>query len=93
MTAAPTPRPEASPWAFAGMVGMAGAFFLLAATPTILDAPWWVTALLLAAWAVALYFACSWFVRRPRAVVVLPLVLAVCWFAVVLLGARFLDWA
>ena len=62
------PREIASPWAFAGMVGLASVFFLLAATPTVVDAPWWVTALLLLAWVVALVQGCRWFVRRPRAV-------------------------
>lgn len=75
------------------MIALASTFFLLAATPTVVDAPWWVTALMLLVWAVALVQCCRWFVRRPRAVVVLPVVLAAGWFAVVLAGARWLDWA
>ena len=75
------------------MIGLASVFFLLAATPTVIDAPWWVTALLLLAWVVALVQSCRWFVRRPRAVLVLPVVLALGWFAVVLAGARWLGWA
>ena len=75
------------------MVGLASVFFLVAATPTVVDAPWWVTALLLVAWVVALVQGCRWFVRRPRAVLVLPVVLALGWFAVVLAGARWLGWA
>jgi hypothetical protein len=59
----------------------------------VVDAPWWVTALLLAVWGVALVQGCRWFVRRPRAVVVLPVLLGLGWFAVVLAGARWLDWA
>jgi hypothetical protein len=59
----------------------------------VVDAPWWVTALLLSVWAVALVQGCRWFVRRPRAVVVLPVLLGLGWFAVVLAGARWLDWA
>jgi hypothetical protein len=75
------------------MIGLAAVFFLLAATPTVVGAPWWVTAALLLVWAVALMQGCRWFVRRPRAVLVLPVLLAVGWFAVVLAGARWLDWA
>jgi len=75
------------------MIGLASVFFLLAATPTVIDAPWWVTALLLLAWVVALVQGCRWFVRRPRAVAALPVLLAVGWFAVVLAGARWLGWA
>jgi hypothetical protein len=75
------------------MIALAAVFFLMAVTPTVVDAPWWVTVLLLGVWAVALVQACRWFVRRPRAVLVLPVLLAVGWFAVVLAGARWLDWA
>ena len=75
------------------MIGLAAVFFLMAATPTVVDAPWWVTALMLLVWAVALVQGCRWFVRRPRAVLVLPVLLAVAWFGVVLAGARWLDWA
>lgn len=86
-------RDVASPWPFAGLVGLAGTFFLVAATPTVLDAPWWVTGLLLVGWGVALVLGLAWFTRRPRAVVVLPVVVALAWFATVVLGARFLGWA
>lgn len=86
-------RNDASPWAFAGMIGLAAVFFLIAATPTVVDAPWWVVALLLVAWAVALVQACRWFVRRPVAVLVLSVLLGLGWFAVVMAGARWLDWA
>ncbi len=75
------------------MIGLACAFFLLAATPTVVDAPWWVTALMLLGWVAALVQGCRWFVRRPRAVAALPVLLAVGWFAVVLAGARWLGWA
>jgi hypothetical protein len=75
------------------MVALAPVFFLVAVTPTVVDAPWWVTALLLGAWTCALVQACRWFVRRPRTVLVLPVLVAVAWFAVVLSGARWLDWA
>jgi hypothetical protein len=75
------------------MVGIATTFFLYAATPTVVDAPWWAVALLMLGWVVAFVVACRWFTRRPVSVAVLPLVVLVAWFVVVLVGARFLDWA
>ena len=75
------------------MIALAAVFFLMAVTPTVVDAPWWVTVLMLAVWALALAQACRWFVRHPRAVLVLPVLLAVAWFGVVLAGARWLGWA
>ena len=74
------------------MVGMACTFFLYAATPVVLPAPWWVVAGLLLLWALALVLAVRWFTRRPMALLWLPVVLAVLWFVVLLAGARFLDW-
>ena len=75
------------------MIGLATVFFLVAATPTIVEAPWGVVALLLLGWVAALVQGCRWFVRRPMAVLVLSVVLGVAWFAIVLAGARWLDWA
>ena len=85
-------RDDASPWAFAGMIGLACDFFLIAATPTVVDAPWWVVGLLLVVWVVAIVQGCRWFVRRPVTVLVLSVALAMGWFAVVLAGARWFDW-
>lgn len=67
---------------------MACVFFLILAVPLTLDARWWFVAAMLAVWAVAVALALRWFVRRPRAVVVLPLVLAALWFGAVVVGAR-----
>ena len=75
------------------MIGLAAVFFLFAVTPTIVDAPWWAVALLMLAWVVALVQGCRWFVRRPVAVLVLSVGLAFGWFAVVMAGARWFDWA
>lgn len=86
-------RNDASPWAFAGMIGLACDFFLVAATSTVVDAPWWVVALLIVGWGIAIVQGCRWFIRRPEGVLVLAVVLAVGWFAVVLAGARWLGWA
>jgi hypothetical protein len=75
------------------MIGLASTFFLFAATPTVVDAPWWAVALLMLGWAAALVQGCRWFIRKPVAVLVLAVVLAIGWFAVVMAGARWLDWA
>lgn len=83
-------RERASPWPFVAMAGMAGSFFLYAAS--VLLAPWWAVAALLALWAALLVVACRWFTRRPRLSVVLPLVAVVVWWVVLLLGASVLDW-
>jgi hypothetical protein len=82
-----------SPWPFVGMIGMATTFFLYAATPTVVEAPWWVVVLMMLGWVAAFVLACAWFTRRPVAVAVLSLVVLLAWFPVVLGGARFLDWA
>jgi hypothetical protein len=75
------------------MIGLASTFFLFAATPTVVDAPWWAITLLMLGWVAALVQGCRWFIRRPVAVLVLAVVLAIGWFAVVMAGARWLDWA
>jgi len=74
------------------MIGMACTFFLYAATPVVLSAPWWVVAGLLVLWAAALVLAVRWFTRRPTALLWLPVALAALWFAVLLAGARYLGW-
>ena len=75
------------------MIGLAATFFLFAATGTVVHAPWWGVALLMLVWVAALVQVCRWFVRRPVAVLVLAVMLAIGWFAVVLAGARWLEWA
>ncbi len=82
-----------SPWPFVGMVGMASAFFLYAATPTVVDAPWWAVVLLLLGWLAALVVALRWFTRRPVATAVLSLGVLLAWFGVVLGGAWLLGWS
>jgi hypothetical protein len=82
-----------SPWPFVGMVAIATAFFLYAATPTVLDTPWWAVVLLMLGWVVAFVLACAWFTRRPVATAVLGLAVLLAWFPIVLAAARFLDWA
>ncbi|MDP3891605.1 hypothetical protein [Nocardioides sp.] len=87
-------RPDrVSPWPFVGVGGLACVFFLYAATPTIVDAPWWAVALLLLVWLAFFISACRRFTTRPVYVAVLPLVAFVLWFAAVLIGGRVLGWA
>lgn len=74
-----------SPWPFVGMSGMAGAFFLYAASGLIVPA--WAAVLLMVVWLVAFVQACLWWSTRPVALAVLPAVLVVGWFVVVVLGA------
>ena len=74
------------------MVDLACVAFLIGATPVVVGAPWWAVVLLALVWLAALLVAIAWFTTRPRAVVLLPAVVAVAWLATVLGGARFLDW-
>ena len=89
----PTVREPLSPWPFAGLVGLACVAFLIGATPLVVGAPWWAVVLLVLVWLGALGLAIAWFTTRPRAVALLPAVVALVWLATVVGGARFLDWA
>lgn len=71
---------QASPWPFAGMVGLAAVLFLDLTSLTFL--PWWTVTALVALWLVLLMQACRWFVRRPRGVVALAAVGLAAWIAV-----------
>lgn len=61
--------------------------------PVAVGAPWWAITLLALVWVAALLLAIGWFSTRPKAVAVLPVVVALLWVASVVGGARFLDWA
>ena len=87
-----TVREPLSPWPFVGLVGLACVAFLIGATPVAVAAAWWAISLLVVAWLVALLLAITWFTTRPRAVALLPAVVALVWLATVVGGARFLDW-
>ena len=89
----PPRRQPVSPWPFAGLVGLACAAFLIGATPLAVGAPWWAVVLLVLVWLVALLLTIAWFTTRPRAVALLPAVVAAVWLAAVVGGARLLDWA
>lgn len=56
-------------------------------------APWWAYAWLAAVWVGALVLSVRWFTRRPQSVAVLPVAVALVWFATVVGGARYLGWS
>ena len=65
-------NPHATPvWPFVGMIGMAAAFFLYAASGLV--APWWAVVALLVLWCAAFVVATRWWTPHPRRVVLLAL--------------------
>ena len=89
----PSARPELSPWPFAGLIGLACVAFLIGATTVAVGAPWWAITALAVVWLVALVLAIGWFNTRPRAVALIPVVVALTCFATVIGGARYLGWS
>ena len=81
---------RASPWPFIAMTGMAGTFFLYAASGLL--APWYGVVGLLLVWLVLFVTACRWWTPRPRLTLLLPLVAVVVWFGVLVLGEALLNW-
>lgn len=79
----PPPRPleKASPWPFAGMIGLACTAFLIGAS--VLLAPWWLVALLVVVWLAALVLAVRWWTPHPRRLPALAAGVAVVWLATV----------
>jgi len=71
---------------------MACIAFLMAVTTGALGAPWWAILALGLVWVGALGLALAWFTRRPRAVVLLPVAVALVWLLTVLGGVRYLGW-
>jgi hypothetical protein len=69
---------QSGPWV--GMVGMAMLLWLYVAS--VLFAPLWVVVALVAAWLVQFGFAVRWFMRRPYATLLLPLLGFGIWLAV-----------
>jgi hypothetical protein len=82
-----------SPWPFAGLIGLACVAFVIGATPLAVGAPWWAITLLALLWLAALLLSIAWFTRHPKVVALVPVVLAVVWFATVVGGARWLGWS
>ncbi len=87
-----TIREPISPWPVAGLVGMACVGFLVAVTVGPLGVPWWAVLGLTVVWLVALVQSLRWFTRRPRTVVLLPVLVALVWFVTIVAGSRYLDW-
>jgi hypothetical protein len=83
-------RHQASPWPFLAMIGMAGCFFLDAASGLL--APWWGVTVLMFVWLVLFVRACRWWTPYPRRTLLLPVLDVVVWFAVVTAGGVFLHW-
>ena len=79
-----------SPWPFIGMVGMACAFFLYAASGLV--APWWGVVLLLVVWVVLFVLACAWWTPHPKRLPVLAVTAMVLWFLAVTAGGAWLGW-
>ena len=83
-------RPRASPWPFAGMIGMACVLFLIGAS--VLATPWWVVAGLVVVWALALVVAIAWWTPHPTRLPWVAVAVAVVWFGTVVGGAAVLGW-
>lgn len=75
---------------FIGMGGIATMAFLYFFSGLV--APLWAVVVLVAIWVVGFALGCRWFMTRPVRVFVVPLVLAVIWFATILVGAQLLGW-
>lgn len=79
-----------SPWPFVGMAGLAGVLFLYGAS--ILLAPGWFVAVLVAVWLVMFVLACRWWTPHPVRVAVLPVFGVVLWFVSLTAGDVLLGW-
>lgn len=83
-------RNDVSPWPFVGLVGMAAAFFLYAASAPF--TPWWAQVLLLLFWLAATVRAVRRWTPHPVRVAWVPVVCVAVWFVVIWAGAALLDW-
>jgi hypothetical protein len=81
---------KASPWPFVGMIGMAAAFFLYAASGLVV--PWWGLTVLMFVWLWLFVTACRWWTPYPRRVPLLAVVAIVLWFLAVWAGGAWLGW-
>ena len=73
-----------------GMAGMACLLWLYIASA--LFAPWWGVVLLVAIWLVMFVLATRWFLRRPYAVLLLPVAGVVLWVGIVSAGEAWFGW-
>jgi hypothetical protein len=81
---------RASPWPFVAMTGMAGCFFIYAASGRV--APWYGVVFLMAIWVALFVVATRWWTPHPKRTLLLPLIAVVVWFAVLFLGEALFDW-
>ena len=81
---------RASPWPFIAMMGMAGCFFLYAASGLL--APWYGVVLLLVIWVVLFVVATRWWTPHPRRTLLLPLIAVAVWFGVLTAGELLFGW-
>lgn len=72
---------KASPWPFAGMIGLACTAFLIGAS--VLWAPWWLVLLLALAWIAVLVLAVRWWTPHPRRLPLLAAGMAAVWVVAV----------
>jgi hypothetical protein len=70
--------------------GMVANLFLYGISGTV--APWWAVVLLMLVWLFLMGLTLAWFTRRPLAVMVLPVVAFVVWFAAITTGGAVLGW-
>jgi hypothetical protein len=83
-------REKASPWPFLAMIGMAGCFFIYAASGLL--APWYGVVFLMLVWVVLFVVATRWWTPYPKRTLLLPVLALVVWFAVLFLGEALFDW-
>ena len=81
---------KASPWPFVAMIGMAGCFFLYAASGLL--APWYGVVFLMLVWVVLFVLATRWWTPHPRRTLLVPGIAIVVWFVVLTVGEALLDW-
>jgi hypothetical protein len=75
------PLDKASPWPFAGMIGLACTAFLIGAS--VLLAPWWLVLLLALVWVGALVLAVRWWTPHPKRLPMLAGGVAAVWLVAV----------
>ena len=90
MARAPRDEGQISPWPFAGMVLMASAFFLYAASGLV--APWWAVVVLMSVWTALFVLCCRWWTPYPKRLVSVALGSMALWFVFLVLGAALLGW-
>jgi hypothetical protein len=83
-------REKASPWSFLAMIGMAGCFFIYAASGLL--APWYGVVVLMLVWVVLFVIATRWWTPYPKRTLLLPVLALVLWFAVLFLGEALFGW-